>query len=349
MSRSVTKSWSRTVHRLLYGLGVVLIVGLIVETGPQTILKSLQDVNVWNLLWSQIAFTGILLFGGFRWACLVKPVAPGASSGAIVGAHLSNSLLSGMTPARTGEALAPLLMKERGGVPVSVGMAAILIDRIFDASALAAAMLYSAYHFAHSPRISTSSEILSSELSVQALILTLTLGALAIGVGIGVVLGMARWLSGSLLSDSEEHLEDEPEHVSVARQTWSHFRGWVRGLILAVGQAMSTVGKPSIFAQLTVLTLATWAAQFVYTYFLIQAFLPIRVDDSVACHTVSAAAGLLSMIPGGLGAATLGYVWAADLLGYAWQPIASAGVVGLILAYAMRLVAAMAADTWAGR
>lgn len=305
---------------MLTAVGVALLVGVAAAVDREQAIVALRDLGWAEFLGSLAMFALSLVVGGLRWGVLLRAAEPEAPLAGAISSHLSNSFISGFTPARSGEALAPLLMEERCGVRPSTGLAVVLVDRLLDALFLASALAASAFYLRN--RLTDVGTVLDAMVVAIGL-----LGGLALLIFV---------LLGPLGVDRiAVHWVERFNHPWPAS---------VLSSIQRMREASAAMQSPRDLTAALLLTVAGWICQFAYTYLLINAFTPIEWLDSAVCHTVAVAVGIVSMMPGGIGASTIGFMSLAGLMGYSWEKIAVAGILGLLGAYVVRFLMAIAGD-----
>ena len=97
-------------------------------------LDHLRRANVWLLVLSAIAATGIFPLRARRWRTILDPVQPHIPFGPLWRATAIGMMLNNVAPARAGElARAYDLTRELPSVPFSTAFASLAVDRLFDA------------------------------------------------------------------------------------------------------------------------------------------------------------------------------------------------------------------------
>src|SRR5437763_2851445 len=94
----------------------------------------IRRANLWLLLLSAIAATGIFPLRARRWRTILDPVQPNLPFGPLWRATAIGMMVSNIVPARAGElARAYALSRELERVPFSTAFASLAVDRVFDA------------------------------------------------------------------------------------------------------------------------------------------------------------------------------------------------------------------------
>ena len=94
----------------------------------------IRRANVWLLILSAIAATGIFPLRARRWRTILDPVEPNLPFGPLWRSTAIGMMVSNVVPARAGElARAYALSREVRRVPFSTAFASLAVDRVFDA------------------------------------------------------------------------------------------------------------------------------------------------------------------------------------------------------------------------
>src|SRR5437867_8232667 len=98
------------------------------------VVLAIRAANLWLLLLSAIAATGIFPLRARRWRTILDPVEPNLPLGPLWRATTIGMMVSDIVPARAGEfARAYALSRDVDRVPFSTAFASLAVDRVFDA------------------------------------------------------------------------------------------------------------------------------------------------------------------------------------------------------------------------
>jgi uncharacterized protein (TIRG00374 family) len=93
-----------------------------------------RHANIGLLLLATVAATGMFPLRARRWRTILDPVAPRLPFGPLWRATAIGVMMTNVIPARAGELARPYaLAREVPEVPFSMGLASVLVDRLFDA------------------------------------------------------------------------------------------------------------------------------------------------------------------------------------------------------------------------
>ena len=116
------------------GLSVALLWFAFHDIEWAQVVVEIRRANVWLLLLSAIAATGIFPLRARRWRTILDPVEPNLPFGPLWRATAIGMMVSNIVPARAGEpARAYALSREVKRVPFSTAFASLAVDRVFDA------------------------------------------------------------------------------------------------------------------------------------------------------------------------------------------------------------------------
>ncbi|MEO1269317.1 MAG: lysylphosphatidylglycerol synthase transmembrane domain-containing protein [Myxococcota bacterium] len=300
-------------------VGLGLLVALLARTGLSSVWSALQQAD-----WGQVCVAGlvaalVLLNNSMRWVYLGRCIQPDASARGLVSAYLTTSFLSNLTPGRLGELTGPLLMEYRGGVPRVQGAAIIVVDRITDLMLVASLSLGSAFYVVH---YTQRGDDIGTGMYWGATVL--------LGLGAGLI---------ALIVLSQSSAQNKPlDRAPPPQGGFEGLRSKVFSLLGELRAALGQVITPQRLVCVTLLAAVGWSLQLIGVYVVVNAFTPISFLHSAVCHTASIIAGLVSMVPGGVGVTTTGYVVMAGMFGYDWERIVPAGIVYLVLVHCLRFV-----------
>lgn len=292
----------RTGTWLAYGAGLALLAGLVLRVGPSDFIAALGAAQGGLVALSVATYALVLASGAGRWAYLARCTQPGAPLRGAGSAYLTNAFLSNLTPGRSGDALAPWLLRERCGLSLSRAGALVVVDRAADLLVLGGAGATAAILFG----LERTRGLAEGGGPSRVLLL----GALALaGAGGAALLALSRTGRGARALDG----------------LWEGLRALCSRRRLAVLLPLAAV---------------TWALHLAKEYALVSAFLPIGLREHFICQTAATLAGLLSFVPAGVGVGAVGYSLVAYELGVDWRAAASAQVLGTLLSNGLRFALA---------
>ncbi|GAB7008098.1 flippase-like domain-containing protein [Halorubrum trueperi] len=127
--------------------GVLLLVGLFSLTGYSEVFDTLQQVNLLFIIGIAIVYPISFVFRTWRWRVLLRASEHLASRGNAFRCIMAGWFLNSLIPARAGDVLRGYSLKTTDGVPFSVGIGTIVIERVFDMLVLGMMILVVAVFF----------------------------------------------------------------------------------------------------------------------------------------------------------------------------------------------------------
>jgi len=115
---------------LLCGLGILF--ALVLLVGPGKILAASKDVDPIYISIGALVFLGSIVMRALRWYLMLRYMKGDTSFTRFFPLYFLNFMISNATPARSGEALAPFLLKKHIGSSTGEGFSIVLVDRIVE-------------------------------------------------------------------------------------------------------------------------------------------------------------------------------------------------------------------------
>ena len=316
MSGGSVPRWLRRVFAAcMYATGLGLLAMLVAKTGVDVVVAAVERAELHIFAVAEFCYLFALVIKSQRWHYLLGQLHGRLPRRWTARAYFGAAFLTNVTPARSGEALAPLLLRAHCAVPLTTGLAIVASDRLMDVILLAGFALVSGVYLARRIRLSGR---LTKALLVGSTVL----------VGLGAALALLVRRLGR---------RRPARSVTGAPELGARLISAVRRTLAQASRVLDS----RRLAILAGLALASWFLQFCNVYLRIVAFTPIGVIDSVACQVTAMVAGLLSLVPGGIGVNTASYALTAKHLGYAWPSIVAAGTLGVFSGHLIRLILAL--------
>jgi hypothetical protein len=220
---------------------------------PAEVWRSLQTAQyVWIIPGIAVYFVGVWV-RSWRWHYLLRPLKkiPTATMFPIVTiGYMGNNVF----PARAGEVLRAVILKQREGVPVSASLATVIIERIFDG------VVMLAFVFVNLPELArltnNSGELGNMDIRTIAVAGTVVfLGALAV------------FLLAAMFPRATERILDRILPVIPQR-----IRGKTRDLALRFLTGLESLRSPFEALMIFFTTVIIWLLETVKYWFVLQAF-----------------------------------------------------------------------------
>lgn len=270
---------------------------------PEAILATLRRADPW-LLGAAFALSLVAIhMKVVRWQWLLRRRSISYPAGRAWAAFLGSTYIGMLTPGRVGDVLRVSYLRHDRGVPLSEGLASVVMDRLCDLYVLGLFVAYGVLRFA---------PVLRGELGYAA------------WVGLaGVVLLPALLFIPGLLDRSLSRL--------ASRLSRQHGAAGTERFLVAIRAQLGAALIPIL-----VLTGATFGVNYVQGYLMARSLgLEIAMVDIVGLLAISSLLGLLPISVSGLGLRELFFALAFPLLGLS----AASGVTfGLLVFAALNLL-----------
>ncbi len=314
------KKQQKIIALALLGIGILLLVFIISSIGPVQILNSLKTSRTSLILAALFIFIINLHLRSLKWFFWLYWKKIPISWKAVIPCYFSNIFLNNFTPIRSGEALAPFLLKTYCGVPQRYGFSLIILDRLIEAFVFLFIMFAISYQL-YFGNLIVQNVIIRKIAFFFCLFLTLSL--LVLFVFLLKINRIAALLKGIALGRT-----DSKSKILTTLSNW----------ISSLAEAMREItSKKSVITCLS-LTIIAWALDFLYLYILVNSLIPISFFHSLFCHSLAIATAFFSFIPGGIGIGAASYLTIAVLLGYSKVPIGAAVILNSFLVHSLRLI-----------
>ena len=136
----MTLSYGKIIHRILFLIGIVVLVFFIRSLDFHTIILAISQIKMSALVLVVIVSLGLtllnILFKAYRWKVLIAsiagtPISIGFSFTAILAGVAAGSILPGRV-----EVARPLVLKTKYNVPLPQSLSALMLERVLDLVAL---------------------------------------------------------------------------------------------------------------------------------------------------------------------------------------------------------------------
>jgi uncharacterized protein (TIRG00374 family) len=185
----------------------------------------IRRANLWLLLLSALAATGIFPLRARRWRTILDPVEPNLPFGALWRATAIGMMVSNIVPARAGElARAYALSRDIRRVPFSTAFASLAVDRVFDAL-IVLMMMFGAMLLPSFPT------------GAARAVAHLALGGVVFVVAVIVVLYLIVFFPAQMISLYE----------LLVRRVAPHFEARGRAILVSFANGLSVLRSPTRF------------------------------------------------------------------------------------------------------
>lgn len=196
----------------------------------------IRRANLWLLLLSAVAATGIFPLRAVRWRIILDPVEPNLSLGPLWRAIAIGMMVNNVVPARAGElARAYALSREVDRVSFTTAFASLAVDRVFD-SLIVLLLMFVAMLAPSFPS------------SAAASVVRLALGGVVLVAGVVVVLYLIVFFPSQIISLFE----------LFARRVAPSFEKRGRAILVSFASGLSVLRSPRRFAAVFFWALLHW-------------------------------------------------------------------------------------------
>lgn len=264
----------RVLQVVAYGAVLVLLVLFVRQVPWRAVLLAARTADPWRLLLAAVLNLVSLAAKGVRWWVFLRPV--GVRSLALVlRATFAGASLNNLVVAQGGEGARVLLVARGAGVSSAPVLAALAVERVFDALSYLVLLVAAAW-------LLPLPDVLGRWRGAASLVLALA------AVGIAVVLGRAR----------RSGLRERTPGGDAHPRTPSRLAGYAAQF----GAALRVTAAPASFAAAAALSACAWLLQ-IATYHLVAraAHSPLPVTGSIAALLAVGISFLVRATPGNVG------------------------------------------------
>jgi uncharacterized protein (TIRG00374 family) len=251
------------------------------------------------LLLGFLIYLLLILNRTLKWFLLIKVIGHQIKYRNFLPFYLANCLISVLTPFKSGEAVTPFVLKKYLKINVSQGFSVIVLDRFFEL--IVFTLIFIAAFFYATNRI---------------LILP------------KLILSTIQWIFGgflllifvfSLIMLSSKKIIKKTFKIFGFFKEFSLIKklsDLINKELQIFYDSLSLFQNKKVYKFLIPLTLSSWLFELSAYYLIFNAVFPIPFLDITAAQIISIGAGLISLVPGGLGIAEIGTVYILKLFNY---------------------------------
>jgi uncharacterized protein (TIRG00374 family) len=292
----------KTIINLLLSLsGLYILALMVVMAGPSKIWDASKKADLILMTSGTLVFAFHLFVRALRWYVMLKTVRNEIKLREFIPVYLLNFMVSNITPGRSGEVLAPLLMKRHVGSSTGMGFSVVIVDRILDTLFIVGTSILGFIYY-----------IVVTDLSQSIKVVFYTAIAVLIAMT-GMMVMVAIWQKGTL--------------VFLTACTNLFFRKRQKQLLEGLGtfyDGLKTVKKVMLI--LIVYVILSWLL-FAISYFLrVRAIMFASLTDAfglrhspfwpiMSCWIISMCIGMASFIPSGLGSSQASFAYLISVAG----------------------------------
>lgn len=219
--------------------------------------QAMKSANyIWLLPGVAVYFVGVWV-RSWRWHYLLRPlkkISTNSMFPIVTIGYMGNNIY----PARAGEVLRAVILKDRQGVPVSASLATIIVERIFDGVVMLAFVFLNLPELA---RLTTTSGFIGSIQQVAVIGAAVFVGALAV----------------FLLAAMFPQVTERVMNKLIDRWAPARWRESIRGLVMRFLSGLESLRSPQEALMIFVTTAIIWLLETGKYWFIMHAF-PFRVS-----------------------------------------------------------------------
>lgn len=266
----------KSINILLFILGVGILGLMVFWAGPSKIWDALKKADLIILAIALLVFALYLFVRSLRWYTMLSVIKSDVKLREFVPIYFLNFMVSNITPGRSGEALAPFLMKRYVGSSAGMGFSIVILDRILDVVFIVFTAILGFIYFIFSTE-------LPSKINVAFYVAIAVLVAMA-----GVMVIVAAWRKGGF--------------ALLTAFTNIFFRKRQKQLLGGLSSfydGLKTVRKamPKLIAYLFL----SWSLLAISYFLRVRAVMDAPFLAVTSCWIISMSIGMASFIPSGLG------------------------------------------------
>ncbi len=309
---------------LLAGIGILAL--LVILAGPSKIVDAAKDVHIGYMLAGVFLFLFALVVRAARWYILLKYLKTNITFTRFLPLYFLNFMISNATPARSGEALAPFLLKRHIGSSTGEGFSVVLVDRIVD---LICVVFITVCGFSYYVTFANLPHAVNKAFYIAIAILVAFLSLILIFV-------LSKRIALSVLSVLAKFFST-PRIQSLRNGLDSFYRG------------LDTLKKLHI--QRLLLLLATFSWMLVATSFFlrIRAILNAPFSHIIASWAISIGIGTASFIPSSLGSGQASFAYLISLLQFDIADAVAAALLSKFAALGIIYISGLSSLLWIRR
>lgn len=311
---------------VLLALGLALLAGLVNYFGLLQVVSVLRGANgAWILAALGVYYLGALA-RALKWKNMLGTLGLDIGFRQVFLLYLVVLAIANITPVRSGELAAPVLLKKYAKSSTGGGFSLILVDRLVETAFLALIMLlavgYTLYVFHLSPFM-----------------------VIAFALAFVILLFMIAFLLLLFFSQKKTTGFLEALERAVRRIPLLSFMGAriekARGELNAFYRGLSLFWAWGVLRFLIPLTALAWLFELLSFYFVIRSLVAASFLPVASSQIIAKGVGLASLIPGGVGSSNIGFTYLLSSGGYPAAAAAAGSVLvtclflGSVLVFAL--------------
>lgn len=278
------------INVLLFFLGIGILGLMVVLAGPSKIWDASKKANPIFAVSGLLVFVLYLFVRSLRWHTMLKVIKDDVKLREFVPLYFINFMISNITPGRSGEVVAPFLMKRYVGSSTGIGFSIVLVDRILDVLFVVGTAILGFIYF-----------LVSTELSTGINLAFYTAITVLVAMA-GIMVMVALWQKGA-----SAFLTAFTNHFFRKRQKQ------LLGGLSSFYNGLKTVRK--VMPRLIAYVILSWSLLAISYFLRIRAVMDSPFLPVTSCWVISMCIGMASFIPSGLGSSQASFAYLLSLMG----------------------------------
>ena len=278
------------INVLLFFLGVSILGLIVIWAGPSNIWDASKKAEPISMTFGTLVFALYLLVRSLRWHVMLKATKSDIKLREFIPVYFLNFMIGNVTPGRSGEVVAPFLMKQHVGSSTGMGFSVVLVDRILDILFIVGTAILGFTYY-----------LLLTDLPKSINIAFYTAIAVLM-VMAGIMVMAALWQKGT--------------STFVAVFTNLFFRKRQKQLLEGLSSfydGLKTVRK--VMPKLVAYAILSWVLLGISYFLRIRSILYSPLLPTISCWIISMCIGMASFIPSGLGSSQASFAYLISVAG----------------------------------
>jgi len=278
------------INVLLFFLGVGILVLIVILAGPSNIWDASKKADLIFMTLGLLVFVLYLFVRSLRWHLMLKTTKDDIKLREFIPVYFLNFLISNVTPGRSGEVVAPFLMKQHIGSSTGMGFSVVLVDRIVDILFIVGTAILGFIYY-----------ILSTDLP-QSINIAFYIAIAVLIVMVGIMVMAALWQKGvSAFATVFTNLFFRKRQKQLLEGLSSFYDG------------LKTVR--TVMPKLVAYAILSWFLLALSYFLRIRAILYSPLLPITSCWIISICIGMATFIPSGLGSSQASFAYLISTAG----------------------------------
>lgn len=290
-------SFAKIVKIILFFLGLLILAGLVQRIGLAEIAKTISQADFRFALLGIFFYIILIFIRSLKWFLLIGFAENKVSYKELLPICLVNSLMSSLTPFKSGETITPLLLKKYLKIPVGQGFSVLVLDRFFELMIFTIFLIFAVFYIINA----------GIENSFAITLLQGIFAILVILIAILIIVIVSKRITLKILSIFN-FLKKHPFLKRVLE--------FIERELDIFYTTLPLFKNKKIYQLIIPLTFLAWVLEMVSYYFVLTSVIALPFVKVAVAQLIASAATFTTFLPGGLGIAEGGAVYILKLFGY---------------------------------